>query len=904
MNKNSKKKISVATILTLILSISSILTAIPNASATTIISYPYIIAAPNPVGVGQTVAVVFWIDSALPGATVTNDIRRHDYSLTITAPDKTVETQTWNVVSDSTSVQYYQFTPEQVGNYTIEFKYPQQTYNWNSSTTPGANNGYIGAIFTGANKTITLVVQEEAIPSAKDSYPLPTEYWVRPIEGENSYWYSIASNWLGTPYIIGAGASYGLPGAVQPDGAAPNSAHVMWTKEIQFGGVVGGNNTAVPAEMWYSGLSYNIRFGNPIIIQGRLFYQEPWGNAGGSGGLFGAGGDYVAVDLQTGEELWRINPAATGVMLVPTFGYLYSYEDPNQHGVLSNGLLIAPSTYSAFGGPTSGYPGLGTVWRMYEPRTGVLTTMNITNVPSGTPAKGPSGEYLIYSVSNLGTTTNPNWTLSQWNSSRVFGGAGMMGISNWYSGTANASLPSAFDYQNIPVPSLKGTGWAVGTASLSNTVPLVNPGDKLLLVQGGFGNHPQDYGAAGDALNPSPANITAISLNPNSYGSVLWTKTYDPAPNNNSRIISDWDPVNNVFVFIDKEDMVHYGYSLTTGEKVWGPTKLTDDYTVDYQYMTLGLERIAYGKLYFTGYSGILFCYDTKTGDLLWTYGNGGEGNSTLSGFETPYGRYPTFLTTIADGKVYMSTSEHSPNSPLYKDAQYRCVNATDGTEIWTILGYGNQMYGGQMPIADGYLTTLNSYDARIYCFGKGPSQLSVTAPDLAATVDQPVIIRGTITDIASGTQQTEQAGRFPNGVPVVSDASMGNWMEYVYMQKPRPANVTGVPVSVDVVDANGNYRNIGTAMSSANGVFSLTWTPDIEGTYNVIATFAGTNSYYPSYAETSFAVYSTQATATPTIAGTTSAADMYLLPGIIAIIVVIIIVGAILALLMLRKRP
>ena len=38
----------------------------------------------------------------------------------------------------------------------------------------------------------------------------------------------------------------------------------------------------------------------------------------------------------------------------------------------------------------------------------------------------------------------------------------------------------------------------------------------------------------------------------------------------------------------------------------------------------------AYGNFYFGGYGGILYCYDTLTGNLKWTYGNGGPGgNST-----------------------------------------------------------------------------------------------------------------------------------------------------------------------------------------------------------------------------------------------------------------------------------
>jgi len=64
----------------------------------TIISYAYIAPAPNPVGVGQTEFVVMWVDTPLPSASVMNDIRRHDYKLTITAPDGTEEIRTWDVV--------------------------------------------------------------------------------------------------------------------------------------------------------------------------------------------------------------------------------------------------------------------------------------------------------------------------------------------------------------------------------------------------------------------------------------------------------------------------------------------------------------------------------------------------------------------------------------------------------------------------------------------------------------------------------------------------------------------------------------------------------------------------------------------------------------------------------------
>jgi len=889
--KNRKLAITIVVILILAMSASTLLT--PQASAHnpiwTIKSYAYLIASPNPVGVGQAAAITMWIDSPVVGSAITNDIRRHDYTLTITKPDGNTDVKHWDVVSDTTGIQYYQYTPTETGNYTIKFDYPQQNYTWTSSTA-GANTQYTNDVYLAASKTISLTVQQDPIPDSLNSYPMPTEYWTRPIEGQNTYWYSIASNWLGTPYVLGANPAYGPPGAYQPDGTAPNSPHVMWTKPMQFGGVIGGNDTGIAGEMWYSGLSYNSRFNNPIIMQGILYYQEPQGNLGGSGALMGAGnGDYVAVDLQTGKELWRVNVTATGIPLVPSFGYMYTYDTGNQHGALANGLLIA----------TASVTGQGTTWRGYDPRNGFLTSMNITNVPTGTSLEGPNGELLKFVLSNLGTITVPKWYLMEWNSSRVFGGGTSTTPANWYSGTVNASLPSMFDW-NVSV-SLTGTGWSIGTGALG-AIPLVNLNDRLLVIQGTFGGHPGDYTAA---TTTDPANITAIDIKTVATtgiptGNTLWAKSYPQADGNNTRNIGAWDPVTGVFIFEDKESITHSAYSTTDGSLVWGPVSTpTNDFANDWNFLALGEDVVAYGKLYFYGYSGILYAYNDKTGDLLWTYGNGGEGNSTYSGFTTPYGRYPIFVSTIADDKVYLTTTEHSPNSPLYKDAQLRAVNATTGTELWTIMDYGNAMYGGVSVIADGYLTTLNGYDSQIYCYGKGPSALTVTAPDLAAAAGQAVVIRGTITDIAAGTQQYAQAARFPNGVPAVSDASQSGWMEYVYMQKPMPTSTTGVPVSINVVDSNGNYRNIGSTTSDANGVFSLTWNPDISGSYTVIASFAGSQSYYPSHAETSFAVSAAAPTASPIPVAAQPPTEMYFAASTVAIIIAI----ALATILILRKK-
>ena len=864
MQMLENKTMAILIALALIISMSSSIMLMPTANAHTpkwnIVSYAYVTVGPNPVGVGQRVLILMWVDGPLSGATVDNDIRRHDYTLTITSPDGQKETMNWPVIADTTSTQFVTYVPTEVGNYTLDFSYPEQTYTWSGT--------YQNDTYTAANATTVLTVQEEPLPAPKGSYPLPTEYWTHPIEGQNTYWYTISSNWLGEPYItsgaaIGGGTSGNYFGRIQPCGIAPNSPHIMWSRPLQDGGVVGGNQTGIPGEMYYTGGSYNVRFSNALIMNGRLYYDEPYGNSG-------SGGDYLCVDLQTGEEIWRTNTTGIGT---PSFGYLYAFESPNQHGILPNGLLF-----------TNNFA------RAYDPRTGVLTTMNVTGVPStSTPlaaTTGPSGEIIRYGVANIGNTTNPNWRITQWNSSKVIGASAGTGTGGWYSGNINAGVASAYDW-NISVNLPNGlSGWRIDRADLD---------DIMLLVQGSFGAHPN---APFGSYSLDGANVTAISLKPDSLGNVLWNKHFDTAPNNVTRSLANWDLANNVFIIADKETAVMYGYSLTDGSLLWGPKGPATAYAY---FRTF--PAVVYGKIYFTGYGGILYAYDVKTGDLLWTYGNGGPGNSTFGGLEVSYGYYPTFIDVIADGKVFLGTTEHSPNSPYYKDAKYRAINATDGTEVWTLMGWGTGMDTTYDRVADGFFVFMNSYDMQVYSVGKGPSALTVEAPMSAIAKGSSLVIRGTVTDVSAGTKQKEQAARFPNGVPAVSDESMEAWMEYVYMQKPKPVDATGVPIVLNVVDANGNFREIGKTTSN-NGFFTFNWKPDIEGQYIVYASFAGSESYWPSNAMTSFVVDPAAPTPTSTETPTQSAADMYFVPAVAAIIIVIIIGFAILALLMLRKRP
>ena len=127
----------------------------------------------------------------------------------------------------------------------------------------------------------------------------------------------------------------------------------------------------------------------------------------------------------------------------------------------------------------------------------------------------------------------------------------------------------------------------------------------------------------------------------------------------------------------------------------------------------------------------------------------------------------------------------------------------------------------------------------------------------------------------------------------------MGVWMEYLHQQKEFPSGATGVDVMIDVLDSNGNYYNIGTTTSTTSGSYAFEFTPEISGQFQIFATFAGSNSYGSSYAETAMTVVDApEATPepTPTPAPPT---ETYIAGSTIAIIAAIGVV----AFLLLRKK-
>ncbi len=844
-------------------------------------TFAYIEAVPNPIGVGQSTHIFMWIDKILSSSAIANDYRWHNYKLTITNPDGTTYVKTWDVCQDTTSSQGYDFTPTVAGNYTLKFEFPGQDVNAYSHV----NGLYNNDTYLPSSATKVLVVQQDPIGNFPDTYPLPTEYWTRPIYGENPGWFTIASDWLGTGSPIMT--TYGR---YVPNGVGPVTSHIMWTKPLQSGGVVGGNNFITPGDTYFEGSAYISRYRNPIIAAGKLVYKGPLGFSSSNGA------PTTCVDLRTGELLWS-KPEVPAL----SFAYIYDTQQPNQHGVMQPVLCT-----SNFG-------------MCFDLDTGTWL-FNVTDVPSGIAALGPQGEVLRWVVSNCGNATNPDWYLAQWNSSRLFT---TTGLSPSQSGVYNASLATRYDW-NVSIPWLNVMGnqtettvqFTNGTTlnvkgynAQGNNPNSVNPSSQVYAFYGDCiifrnGSLP-GVGSFGSSYSTTSYTYFAVNINSSkgTLGSVRWWNTLPPPANLTSVLQGPADPSTGIFTESYRETSQWVGYSLATGQKVWGPTESQEclDY---YGYFFPGLTEgqvMAPGKLFSAGMAGIVYCYDSATGDLLWTFGNGGvPGNNTNSGFQVP-GPYPTFVYAVMNGVVYTMTTEHTVETPIYKDARVHALNATTGAEIWNLSNYNG---GGTSACAtaDGFTTFYNGYDDQVYVIGKGPSKLTVEAPMADIALGQGLVIRGTVTDISAGTTQDEQAARFPNGVPAISDDNMTAWMEYVYQQKPKPIGVIGVPVSINVIDSNNNYRNIGQVTSDINGAYSLQWVPDIPGKYTVIASFGGSDAYWPSFQETSFGVDAAPQTSAPIQTPTSNAADLYLLPGIVAIIIAIAVVGAVL-LAAIKKR-
>ncbi len=815
----------------LIASFAITMLSLPEAAAaSTGKAYPFIAAIPNPVGKGQVtllnIGALNFLNLENDGWNVTVSITKPDGTTDTIGPFKTFSTGTYGK----------SYIPDQVGTYVLKTNFLEQAYN----------NVTYAAV---SSDPYDLVVQEQPVPTYP-AQPLPAEYWIRPIDSQLRSWYSIAGSWLTKPNSL-----------LAPYNAGPESAHVLWSQPLgdMNGGLAGGNLGEHGHE---TGDAYEGKFSGSVIIDGVLYYNR-----------FISGNPQqtvVAMDLHTGKQLWETNLLGQNLRL--SFGQNLWWDSRNNRAVFS--YIYASSGTNLFA---------------FDAHTGNLQ-FNYTNVPSGTIYYGQNGELLKYALTNLGNATNPNYYLTQWNSSWVVtnGKTGMQ--ESWGSQvlgvTYNATV-RGYD-RNVSCTTINSV--------LPGSVSIAFVGDKLI----------------GTRVNQTEVDLWGVSIAPDaSFGKLLYNTAW-AAPSEwllgNITIggigqsgWAAWSPTDQVGVYFTKENRVHYGFSTANGSYLWqtAPQRFEDAWS-DTVTATFGPDRvIAYNKLISATVGGTVYAYNIADGKLAWTYNATDPYHESYIGNE--WWTVPLFVT---DGKIYIGSMEHSALDPKPRGAPFLALNATTGDLIFRIDGMFRQTrWGGRAIIGDSVIATLDTYDQQVYAIGKGPSSLTVSTPDVAATFGNPVVIKGTVMDVSPGTQQDGIKLRFPNGVPAVSDQSQSDWMLYVYKQFAQPSNIVGVPVSIDATDPNNNYIHIGDTTTDMSGQFSYMYTPTNSGKYTVYATFGGSAAYYGSYAQASLGVAQGASPTPSPAAPVASASDTYLLPGITAIIVAIIIVGAVLALLISRKH-
>jgi hypothetical protein len=867
-------------------------------------TWVYVAASPELIGVGQEVMLVTWTAEMPPdigeqsGQVSSPTGRAGWYDMQIQVWDPDNETEILNLpYSDPVGANYIPYTPTKVGTYRIQAIFPETI----KESVSGERSLYTGEV----SPIGEFEVQNEQIQAWVDP-PLPNEYWTRPLYGASRNWHVLTGNWLSGdanvwPHGGGGGTTNNFGW-----GPAPESAHILWSKPFYIGGLM---DTRFGSINYQTSHYQGVTFGANIILNGKIHTDDIRLNMGTAHG----GGGWQVLSLYTGETLFEdfeLND--------PSFGQIYLYESGNQHGGFSylwrtSGVEYPDRVRIAYARPNDDVRQLpvrirssrtvdssevstgGTEWEMIDANT-LQTICYIANVStSGEGVYGKDGSLCYYRTYTIGS----DWYLSVWNSSHGTmcisqqgtgawqwrpAGGGFGGSNPFFGSTAynNVHNGELFYCLNVSIPSLSGYD--------SASIRAVREGEYFIVGDQGWNDE--------DGI--TPGWMMGISLERGNEGNKLWETTFTPPFASQILNISQPGaftggmqmagvyPEDEVITFESVRQLSRWGFDLQTGEQLW---KIDDDPQMNYygqnEYVYQGL-LITYGS-----YSGVIRAFDIRTGELEWEY------VCTNEGFESPYGNYPVGIRAISDGKIYTTTSEHSYTHPLYRGRNLRCINATDGTEIWSILDFG-----GSVAIADGMLVTGNSMDNRVYCYGKGRSATTVTASPKVSVHGTSVVVEGTVTD-QTGTGQrniNDEVDFTLEGTPAISDEDMTAWMEYMFMNQAFPADATGVEVVLTVVDPNSNVYEIGTTVSDHEGNYYLAFEPLVPGDYQIVASFDGSKSYGPSSATTYITVEEAPAATPMPTPPPASVADMYFLPVSAGIIAAIVVIG-ILIILMLRRR-
>jgi hypothetical protein len=790
---------------------------------------------PNPIGIGQELLVNLWLNPAL-------HVSRYftDYKVTITRPDGTTDT----VICDSyraDTTAWFPYIVDQAGTWKLKFDFPGGYFPPGNYTV--YEGAFLGAQIWNFSQSVyykpsstaeqTLTVQEDMVYSWPD-LGLPTDYWTRPVSVEHREWWPILGNYPGTGYV-GGGAVW--------DELYPDTNPYCGTNYDFHPWVIGPNTAHI---VWKkqgdnAGLiggsagSYGTtgRPGTPTMIyNGRCYqtYTKP-----------GVGSVAACYDLRTGEIYYEIPTAEGGV----TPSYL-AYVEPGGGSVPG---AEAQSTYSVELLSITG----GRLMKI-NPWTGAVST----NVSLSPLTSRDTGTYYmnqhVLTVRDLGAAAGAErYRLINWTTAGT--------TSNFEARIVSNTTYARASFTTTSYPQMDDTSYSL------NSFPLIdfNVGLGATICRVTWLNSTGIY---------EQLRIQGYTL---STGEALWDIIVDEPQYSSSCYIADH---GKLAVLTQKGYWL--AWDLRTGKLAWQSEQM------DYPWASASFGayavQSAYGLLYRQAYDGV-YAFNWETGKIVWKYKA-----PALAAFESPYidendnPIYPFNAgAVIADGKMYVYNTEHTASWPMTRGWQLHCINATTGDLVWKI---GNPMNFGA--IADGYLTASNSYDGYMYAFGKGKSATTITSTPAVIADGDNVLIQGSVLDLSPAQP----------GTPCVSKESMSLQMEYLHLQRPIGGiwgneTMTGVSVSLDTLDPNGNYVHIADVTTDGySGTFGYTWEPEVPGQYKVTATFMGDDSYGSSFATTYVSVG--EAPAAPATPEPTQPApdNTMLLYGILVVAIAALVVG------------
>jgi len=887
------------------------ITAVPGLNPPSYIpTFLYIIVGPNPIGVGQQVNLNVFMGNCLPDTEIPCFSDPQNFNVTVTTPSGTSTTLT--LAADKTGGGHADYVPASVGTYKVQGFYGGQPLD-----VPGWVGLYKEAAVT---PVVTLTVQQA--PVTFQSYPatpLPTRWWETPVTAENvQNWYKLMG-----PALYRN--TYNTTSYCNPYTAPVLSAHIIWTKPWTAGGVIGGDAGGGETNgAWWTVRQYEQPF-NPIMIDGKMWAQWYPQVTSSSYGI-------VCVDLFTGATLYRLNTTSTLYC-----GMATDWSNGNMYGGLPYVIWTTGALPPA---ETGGHliPNSGTQYNMYDGLTGeyILTIVNGSGL-SGLHTDNMGNLVGYYTNSTIGTMTT--WNSFPFNLLLANGTSipRTPTINKRITIAANPYAPAGTPSSSAGLPQIcqfnftqalwDTAGTSGGIMVAVNTIIDFRLGVQWaaplpLTLNGGYINASlafskytgneliyTSYMQPGFFWQDGWMIIAAFSP---TDGHQLWIEnlTYPTTDTLIPWARGSWFQglyAQDTYMILSYHSWAIDAFSCDTGSLLWKNSLKTNwgngapnlyDEVAESVSASCNID----GQFVIATFGGDIWDVNVTNGNTIW-YTN----TTNLigpSGIETPYNTWPlwaAFSSMLLDHGCFYAAVGHCYNPPLFHGAQLIAINMTNGNLVWKFLDFPVMINAE----AYGTLLSYNCYDGQVYAFNKGPSAVTVTAPDVGVTTDTPIRITGTVMDVSAGTTQEQQKFDFPNGVPCVSDASESAFMEYVYENQPAPTNTTGVQVTLTETDHNGNTYTIGTTTSDALGDWGITWTPPIPGDYQITATFAGSNSYYGSAASTSMTATAAVATTVATTAPVQSfATTSDLMLGIAAVIVVIIIIGAVLAVLMMRKRP